>query len=83
MSDSVPPLDSSDAAPPDASEANDQGNLYYDQKKYEEAVAAYSKAIELHPRYSWAYCNRAAVCRGTWAHVTIAAQFRHLTLQMC
>lgn len=47
--------------PPAASEANDQGNDLFDDGNFAEAVTAYTKAIELCPNYSWAYCNRAAV----------------------
>ena len=50
-----------DDVPPEAAAVNDEGNDLYDAGNFAEAVDAYSKAIQLCPRYSWAYCNRAAV----------------------
>ena len=41
---------------------NNIGNLLYTQKKYEEAVDYYDKAIMLNPEYGVAYMNR-GICK--------------------
>ncbi len=33
------------------------GNALHDQKKLDEAVAAFRKAIDLDPKLAWAHCN--------------------------
>ncbi|MFH1226705.1 MAG: tetratricopeptide repeat protein [Planctomycetota bacterium] len=35
-----------------------KGNIANSQKKYDDAIASFTKAVELMPDYSWAYCNR-------------------------
>ena len=35
---------------------------YHEKGQYDEAIADYSKAIEINPRYYKAYCNKATTC---------------------
>jgi lipoprotein NlpI len=44
---------------PNAIDYYDRGNGYRDLKQWEEAIADYSKAIEIDPKYTHAYNNRA------------------------
>lgn len=46
---------------PSAAEQNAQGLTYFTEKKWEEALAAFSAAIAQDPTYANAYSNRAAV----------------------
>ena len=41
-----------------AEEYNSRGNTYYDQGKYDLAIADYTRAIQLNPKYNVAYNNR-------------------------
>jgi len=45
----------------EAEKANDDGNDFFEEGKFEAAIESYSQAITLSQLYSWAYCNRAAV----------------------
>lgn len=36
---------------------HNQGDKYFKQEKWEEAIASYKQAIELNPDYVWSYCN--------------------------
>jgi tetratricopeptide (TPR) repeat protein len=38
---------------------NELGNVYFNSGSYEDAIAAYAKAIELDQRFAWAYSNLA------------------------
>ena len=49
------------AAAPSAAEQNAQGQRYFTQKKWEEALAAFNAALALDPTYTDAYSNRAAL----------------------
>ena len=42
-------------------EWRDEGNVHYDNKRYEEALAAYEQAIHLDPNYAVAYNNKGTV----------------------
>jgi tetratricopeptide (TPR) repeat protein len=48
-------------AAPSAAEQNAQGQRYFTQKKWEEALAAFNAAIAQDPTYADAYSNRAAL----------------------
>ncbi|MGK7941305.1 MAG: tetratricopeptide repeat protein [Crocosphaera sp.] len=40
---------------------NNRGIVYYEQGKYEKALAEYNQAIQLNPQYFEAYCNRGVI----------------------
>lgn len=40
---------------PQAIEANERGDFYFNEGRYEEAIASYQRAIKLYPRYEEAY----------------------------
>ena len=44
-----------------AVEWNEKGNMYFKRGDYENAIAAYNKAIQLDPALGWAYCNLALI----------------------
>ena len=51
--------------PNDVSAHHNRGVAYYEQQNFEQALADYTKAIEINPdRGSFAYCNRGGVYRG-------------------
>ena len=41
----------------------EKGLALMESGKYQDAIEAYSKAIELNPEYAWAYCNRGIAYR--------------------
>ena len=41
----------------------DQGNVYYKQKRYEEALRCYSEAVQIDPLYADAWYNLGMTCR--------------------
>lgn len=47
------------ANPDDPAAHNNLGNSLMGLKRYPEAVASYSRAVELAPQFSFAQCNRA------------------------
>lgn len=53
----------------------DRGNAHLEAKRYDEAVAEYSKAIELDPRYVDAYNNRGIVYKRTGQYDLAVADF--------
>ena len=51
-------------SPKDLSTAfNNRGNAYYDKKDYDHAIADYSEAIRLDPKFALAFFNRSCVFR--------------------
>ena len=40
----------------------ERGNAYSGKGQYDQAIADYSKALEINPRYAMAYNNRGVAC---------------------
>jgi tetratricopeptide (TPR) repeat protein len=50
-------IEPEEAVPADAALWNEKGNVHFKAGAYEEAIAAYNKAIELDPAFGWPYSN--------------------------
>ena len=65
LTDSDPPntrnIDGTKVVPLTAKDYSKQGDKYYEQKKYQLALQKYNKAIELDPKFTYAYNGRGKV----------------------